>query len=422
MSSPFFGLDIGASALRAAQTLLDTAAHNVANANTPGYSRQTVSLVAAPPYTIPAFNRSGLPGQVGSGVTVAAITRVRDNFLDLQVQAQTGLQGQWDTRQQELAKIEAIFPEPSDSGLGSTIGKFWNAWQDVASDPTSTAARASLTEQAATLATEINGDSTQLGMIASGIDSQVTQQVQTVNDLAKQIANLNGQIQRVTVTGDNPNDLMDQRNQLLEQLSQIVPVNVLTQPDGTMNVLVGGTDLVSNVYSRSVATQMDANGHTQPVWADGSPLTLRSGSLQSLMDVRDTDLAGYRSQLDALAKGVSDATNALHERGVDATGAAGLAMFTYRAGNEAGTMAVNPAIGRRGRLSRNAGRRLRCRPDRRLAQRQVIRDRRPCHERGRRHGSDDERDRSTDDHQCRNRGRPDLDLQRLRFEPDPYRH
>ncbi|HEX7591076.1 MAG TPA: flagellar hook-associated protein FlgK [Candidatus Limnocylindrales bacterium] len=344
MSSPFFGIDIGASALRAAQQLLDTAAHNVANASTPGYSRQQVSLVASPPYTYPAFNRSGLPGQIGSGVTVAAITRVRDNFLDLQVQAQMGLKGQWDTRQQELAKIEALFPEPSDSGLGSVISKFWNAWQDVASDPTSTAARSALTEQAASLAMEINRDSTQLGMIASGLDSQVTQKVQTINDLANQIASLNGQIQRVSVSGDNPNDLMDQRNLLLQQLSQIVPVNVLTRADGTMSVLVGGTDLVSSVYARQVTIQTDANGHAQPVWSDGNPLSLQSGELKSLLGIRDTDLASYRSQLDSLAKGIADGTNALHQRGIDATGAAGLPMFTYRAGNEAGTMAVNQAI------------------------------------------------------------------------------
>ena len=344
MSSPFFGLDIGATALRAAQQLLDTAAHNVANANTAGYSRQRVTLVSAPPYTFPAFNRSGLPGQVGSGVNVAAITRVRDNFLDLQVQAQTGLKGEWDTRQQELAKIEALFPEPSDSGLGGTIGKFWNAWQDVASDPTSTAARSALTEQASSLAMEFNRDSTQLGMIASGIDSQVTQKVQTINDLAKQIASLNGQIQRVSVTGDNPNDLMDQRNQLLQQLSQIVPLNVLTRADGTMTVLVGGTDLVSNVYARQVSVQTDANGHAHPIWSDGSALTLPSGELKSLLGVRDTDLASYRTQLDSLAKGIADATNALHQRGFDATGAAGLPLFTYNAGNESGTMAVNQTI------------------------------------------------------------------------------
>jgi flagellar hook-associated protein 1 FlgK len=344
MSSPFYGLDIGASALRAAQQLMNTAAHNVANANTPGYSRQRVTLVEAPPYTYPSFNRSGLPGQIGSGVNVMAINRIRDTFLDLQVQAQTGLKGEWDTRQQELSKIEAIFPEPSSSGLGNTISKYWNAWQDVAADPTSTAARSALTEQAAALAMELNRDSTQLRMIATGIDAQVSQKVQTINDLASQIANLNSMIQRVSVTGDNPNDLMDQRNQLLEKLSQIVPVNVLTKTDGSISVLIGGTDLVSNVYTRAVTTQTDADGHTQPAWADGSTMALPSGELKSLITVRDTDLASFRAQLDSLAKGIADATNAIHQRGVDATGNPGLALFTYHPGNEAGTLAVNQAI------------------------------------------------------------------------------
>ena len=344
MSSPFFGLDIGASALRSAQQLLNTAAHNVANANTPGYSRQRVRLVQAPPYTYPAFNRSGLPGQIGSGVNVAAITRIRDNFLDLQVQAQMGLKGEWDTRQQELAKIEAIFPEPSDSGLGNTLSKFWNAWQDVAADPTSTATRSSLIEQASGLATEINRDATQLRMMASGIDAQVTDKIQKINDLAATIASLNGQIQRVLVTGDNPNDLLDQRNQVLEELSAIVPVSVNTRQDGSISVLIGGTDLVSNVYTRQVKTQADADGHVHAVWSDGSALTLPSGELKSLLQVRDVDLAGYRKTLDSLAKGIADATNALHQRGVDANGNAGLPLFTYFAGAESSSLAVNQTV------------------------------------------------------------------------------
>jgi flagellar hook-associated protein 1 len=344
VSSPFFGLDIGASALRSAQQLLDTASHNVANANTPGYSRQRVSLVAAPPYTYPAFNRTGLPGQIGAGVNVTAITRVRDNFLDLQVQAQAGLQGEWDTRQQELAKIEAIFPEPSDSGLGDSVSKYWNAWQDVAADPTSTATRSALVEQSASLATDINRDSTQLKMIATGIDSEVTDKVQSINDLATQIASLNGQIQRVLVTGDQPNDLMDQRNQLLQQLSAIVPATVVTRTDGTMSVLVGGTDLVSGIYARQVKVEMDSNGHAQPVWPDGSSMSLPTGALKSLLTVRDSDLAGYQDQLNSLAKGIADATNAIQQRGTDATGAAGQPLFTYHPGNEAGTLAVNQAV------------------------------------------------------------------------------
>jgi flagellar hook-associated protein 1 FlgK len=344
MSSPFFGLDIGASALRAAQQQLDTAAHNVANASTPGYSRQVVSLVESPPYTLPSLDRSGLPGQIGSGVTVAAITRVRDAFLDQQVQAQSSLQAGWNARQQQLAKVEAVFPEPSDSGLGSTISQYYSAWQDVAADPTSTSARTALTEQASSLAMQMNSDSTQLGMVASGIDAQVKQQVTTVNDLATQIATLNGQIQRVTVTGENPNDLLDQREQLLEQLSAIVPASEMTQKDGTTTVEIGGTDLVSGVTARQMVAQTNGSGHAVPTWSDGSAVDLPSGEMKSLLDVRDVDVAGYRSQLDALAQGIADSTNALLQRGVDANGNAGQALFTYYPGNAAATLTVNPAV------------------------------------------------------------------------------
>ena len=344
MSSPFFGLDIGSSALRSAQQLLNTAAHNVANANTAGYTRQRVSLVAAPPYTYPAFNRSGLPGQIGTGVNVAAITRIRDNFLDLQVQTQTGLQAEWDTRQAELSKVETVFPEPSDSGLGNTLSKFWDSWQDIASDPTSTAARTALTEQAQALATDINRDSTQLGIIRSGINAQVTDKVQSINDLATQIAALNGQIQRVQVTGDSPNDLLDQREQLLEQLSQIVPTQVLTRADGSTSVLLGGTDLVNNIYTRKLTAPTNAQGDVAPVWADGTAFTPPSGAMKALLDVRDKDLTNYRTSLDSLAQGIADATNALHQRGVDALGNAGQALFSYQASAPAGTLGVNPAI------------------------------------------------------------------------------
>ena len=355
MSSPFFGLDIGVTGLRAAQQMLDTAAHNVANANTPGYSRQRVRLVESAPYTFPAFNRSGTPGQIGSGVTVQSITRVRDTFLDLQVQAQTALKGEWDARQQQLTKIESIFPEPSDSGLGSVISKYFSSWQDVASDPSSTAARTAMTEQASSLALEMNRDATQLGAVRTDINQQLKQEVTTINDLATQIADLNGQIQRVTITGENPNDLMDQREQLLEQLSAIVPASVQTQKDGTMTVLVGGVDLVNNVNARKLEATTGAGGDITPTWSDGSSLALPTGQMKALLQVRDVDLAGYRSQLDTLAQGIADSTNALLQRGIDANGNAGQALFTYYPGNVAATLGINPAIASNPQLVAAAG-------------------------------------------------------------------
>jgi flagellar hook-associated protein 1 FlgK len=344
MGSAWFGLNTGLRALVASQLALDTAAHNTANANTEGYSRQRVRLVASEPFSYPAFNRTGLPGQVGTGVTVATIERVRDAFLDLQIRSQIALQGQWETRRDELAKVESVFPEPGGSGLGDVLGRFWNAWQDLAADPTSTAARAALVEQAGTLTRRFARDASQLTTLTDGADYQVGQQVAQINDLASRIASLNSQIQRVSVSGDRPNDLADQRDLLLDQLNRILPVTVDPKADGTVTVLVGGTDLVEHDKARTITTTLDANGRQVPTWSSGGSVALGTGQLGALVSVRDTTLASYRTALDQLAKGVADAVNALHQAGVDATGAPGLQFFTYTPGAEASTIAVNAAI------------------------------------------------------------------------------
>jgi flagellar hook-associated protein 1 FlgK len=350
MSSAFFGLNTALRGLVASQTMLETAAHNTANASTPGFSRQRVALVESDPYTYPSFNRSGLPGQIGTGVTVATITRVRDAFIDLQLRDQSSIQGDWTARSDELSKVESVFPEPTGSGLGSVLAKFWGAWQDVAADPTSSGARSALVEQASTLAARFNNDASQLKALASGIDDQVRQNADTVTTLASQIAALNGQIQAVQVSGDHPNDLQDQRDLLLDQLAKIVPATLQSQADGTVTVLVGGADLVSGGRARAVSTGLDPNpasvhfGKLVPMWSPLVTVTLGGGQLAGLVNTRDVTLAGYGTQLDTLAAGVADAVNALHVTGFDAAGVIGLAFFSYTAGNAAATLVVNPAI------------------------------------------------------------------------------
>ena len=344
MPSAWFGLNTAVSALTAAQTALDTAAHNTANASTPGYSRQRVQLVASAPFTYPAFNKSGLPGQIGTGVSVASIERARDSFLDVQIRGQNELSGYWDVRRDELAKVETVFPEPSDSGLGSVLSKFWSAWQDVAADPSSTAARAALTAQAGTLAQRVNSDAAQLKTLADGTNAQLTGGVNEINDIAHQLAALNDQIQRVVVSGDHANDLADQRDALLDRLSTLVPLTVEPQADGSTTVLVAGTDLVNHGTARVITAGTNGAGNVEPQWSDGSAVSLGGARLGALVEVRDITLAGYRTQLNALVKGIADAVNMVHQTGTDATGTPGLAFFTSTAGAEASSLAVNPAI------------------------------------------------------------------------------
>jgi flagellar hook-associated protein 1 FlgK len=346
-NSPFFGLDIGLKSLIAQQTAMDIAAHNTANANTEGYSRQRARLVASDPFAYPALNRKGTAGQMGTGVTVAVIERVRDAFIDLQIRSEVPLQGQWETRRDELAKVESIFPEPSSAGLGDVLSRFWGAWQDVAADPSSTATRSAAIEQAGTLVARFNRDAAQLDRLSSNLDAYVGSSVAEVNDLARRLATLNDQIQGVTVAGDHANDLADQRDVLLDQLNAILPVQAQPEADGTYTVLVGGVDLVNHGRARDIVAAQDPanNGRLAPTWSSGGAVQLGNGKLSALVDLRDTQLTAYREQLDTLARGIADAVNRLHRSGVDLTGAAGLDFFTYDpAKGAAASLAVNPAV------------------------------------------------------------------------------
>ena len=145
----------------------------------------------------------------------------------------------------------------------------------------------------------------------------------------------------MTVTGDHPNDLADQRDLLLDQLSRIVPVTTVPNADGTVTVLVGGTDLVEHDTARTMTTAPDPDGHAVPTWSSGGSVALGPSELASLMSVRDTSLAGYLGQLNLLAKGVADSVNALQN---PTPPGGGNDVFTYSAGSEAKTIAVNAVL------------------------------------------------------------------------------
>lgn len=345
MTSAFFGLNTGLRALVASQVALETAAHNSANAATEGFSRQRVSLVAGDPFSYPTMNRTGQPGQIGSGVNVSLIGRVRDAFVDLQLRQESSRSAAWTWRNEQLDRLQDVFPEPGSSGLGGSLTKFWNAWQDAAADPSSSAARNAVLQQSAALATDLNSASRQVNSLITAQTEAVTQGINEINTLAIQIATLNGDIRKVAVTGDQPNDLMDQRDLLFDRLAELVPATLETQRDGTVKVLIGGTDLVNGDTTREVLAVNGGNGPV-PSWGTGRPLALGEAKLGQLVTLRGTDLPGYLAKLDTLASGVAAAVNAIHQSGVDQDGNPGLAVFTSSDGGAitAATIQVNAAI------------------------------------------------------------------------------
>ena len=346
MVGSFFGLNIGLSALEASQLALDTSAHNSANAATPGYSRQRVSLAAAAGFPYPTMAAGGQVGQVGSGVSASSISRVRDAFVDVQLRQETARSGSWSARSTELQRLQDTFPEPGTSGLGASLTRFWNSWQDLSADPGSSAARSAVLQQAAGLATDLNRAATQVNATITGENEQVKQGVDSINTLATQIASLNDQIKFVTTSGETPNDLLDQRDQLFDKLSALVPATYEAQKDGSVKVSIGGTDLVTEGTARPMTTTTNATVGVVPMWDPTNPVVLGTGQLSQLIQLRDTDIPAYQARLDTLAAGIATAVNVAHQGGFDQDGNAGLAVFVPSSGSAitAATISLNPDL------------------------------------------------------------------------------
>lgn len=226
MPGLFSTLNIGTSGLSSQQKAIDVTSHNIANANTDGYTRQRAIIEATRPYDTPSMNNAIGAGQMGTGATVSAIQRVRDDFLDYQIRSETSIKGTYDTRDSYLSQVENIFNEPTDTGISSLMGNFFNAWQDLSNNPEGSDARTVVAQQSSTLANALNQTYNQLQSLKQDAQSNLNQQVVDVNSIFNQIDTLNQQIMRVNVSGNQPNDLMDKRDLLLDQLSQNFNINI----------------------------------------------------------------------------------------------------------------------------------------------------------------------------------------------------
>lgn len=206
--------------MQAQQTALHVVSHNIANANTEGYSVQRAILKTTQPFGMPSLTTAAEPGQVGTGVKVDSITRSRDEFLDYYIRKETSTLENYKAREQFLSEIETIFTEPSDTGIATLLSRFWDAWQGLATNPESQTARELVRSNSEALCHGIKHNYTQLEDLEVNIADLMQNQVFEVSSILTQIKDLNEQIKAVTIGGKNPNDLMDRRDLLLEKLSE----------------------------------------------------------------------------------------------------------------------------------------------------------------------------------------------------------
>jgi len=291
MRSTFHSIETAKRALFTEQANISTTGHNISNANTPGFSRQRVNLVASRPIEAPGYMRTNIPGQLGTGVEFTSITRVREKFLDDQFRNANRSLGEWSVKADSLSKLETIFNEPSDSGVRTVMDNFWSSWTDLAKDPESITGRKIVRENALALVDAFNETNKHLADLKTDLTTNINTMTSQINSISKSIADLNLEIKRLKAYGDNPNDLMDERDSLVDQLSEMVNVSVVDTDDG-YEVSVGGIMLVDglNAPGTSVAAleaQFNGGG-------------IVGGKIEGLIVSRDQIITDYQSQLDAM--------------------------------------------------------------------------------------------------------------------------
>ena len=327
MSSLFGTLWTAKSSLSANQLALQTTSNNVANAGTKGYSRQRVDMVESLPETLPF-------GQVGTGVTVDGIRRIRDQFLDQQYlranQSLSKTQAEHDT----WSQIEAILGEPStDTGLQADMNRFFTSLQDLASYPTDLTTRRTVLEQAQTMAGTFNRLDADLDSLTRNLETQITGTVSEANDTLQQLADLNNQIQAQVIAGNSPNALLDKRDLLLDKLSELIGINRFIRPDGTAVVTLsgGGGVVLDGVWAATLGTQLSATTDTYDLTLNGNVVNPTEGKIAGLLASRN-DPTGYvkytRAQLDTLAATLISQINQIQAAGA---GTAGIQSLTSQA-------------------------------------------------------------------------------------------
>ena len=314
----FDGISVALSGLHAQRRAMDTAAQNVANANTVGYTRQRVSLTAVGASTVPAVWST--PSSAAGGVAVSGVLRVQDSILTTASREAHALESNLSASADALGSIESLFAEPSDNGLATQLSALWSSFHDVANQPSDPAVRSQVLQRATVVTDWLNQASSQLTSQASATTATVGTMLTQVNTTAHQLADLNVAILRAGQSAESTNELADQRDQLALKLSEMVGGTSTTDASGNINVRIGGSELVAGSTVRELSL-VSSGGLALVKWSqDGSPATIPSGQIGGLVDAVNTTIPAWSAKLDSLAANLAGQVNALHQSGYDLNG------------------------------------------------------------------------------------------------------
>jgi flagellar hook-associated protein 1 len=306
---------IAVSGLGAAYAGMDTIGNNIANASTEGYHCQRIELAAS---------QSGTGEKIaGGGVDVTGITRMIDTLLEREILSQRSTKAGVEQELSTLSTVESSFGEFSDeSGLNVAIDNFFGALESLAANPADSTCRNEVLSTAGTMTSQIRQLSSMLTSLKTQVSLQIQQSVESINGLTRQIAELNGKIQMTENTGTNANNLLDQRDQLIGQLSELAGVETVQRPDGVVDVAIGGFTVVSGSTPLSLAAGQNDDG-TLGVAGEGSQdysLHISDGQLGGLLNLRNVLLPEINEQLNSLAREIINQVNQCHSQALGTAG------------------------------------------------------------------------------------------------------
>lgn len=317
MATGLFG--IARTALLAHQASLQVVSHNVANAETPGYSRQRPMLSTNSPVRMPY-------GNMGTGVSFDGIERQRDVQLDQSFRSASSLLGESTARRNLLSQVEGIFGEPADAGMSASLDQFWNSFSELATTPGSPSARTAVQQSGKQVARLFNEYDAQLTQTRDQSIASLSATVDRVNLFAQQVAELNGRIVTAEAGGTVASDLRDQRDLIIDDLSRMVGARVEPQRDGSISVMVANSTLVDGTSARPLRLELDPPVPAPTVMPSDIPVRLRlgnsidrlaplAGEIKGLVDVINKDIPSMRGRLDALASAIVSTVNSAHTSG-----------------------------------------------------------------------------------------------------------
>jgi len=337
MAGIFDIMSSASKALIVQQKAVKITGNNIANVNTPGYSRQRLNLSSDIP-----VNTSY--GPIGTGVRALGVERIYQRFLGVQINNETQGLGRWQAQKDTLERVETIFDETGGYGLNQVMSEFWNAWQDLTNNPSGQIQRSILSAKGEVLASTFNKVYQDLQTGQQDIDAMITESVDEINRYSEQIVDLNRKIIQTESGGFNANEYRDQRDLALKELSERIDINSFEEADGGVSVSVGsGQTLVQGTHQNTISTQTNANGLEDVIWVDSSNNMvmlnnfISGGKLRGWLNTRDQDIRNYLNRLDTMSQSMMDEVNTLHAGGYGLDGSTNIDFFTGSA-TAGGTM------------------------------------------------------------------------------------